>query len=171
MSLKGLPEKTSDLIDAVHHEHAHMRRLFVDLVSSFESIARGEVDEESREEVVSVASEDLEVALDDMLHHFNQEEEIFFVELEERFPAIQPQVETLVKAHETMSKRTRWLQEQLARPSEELTRNLEVILDVLRSMAHLVDEHTQDEAELFSSVLEAMSPEERKDLLERMREL
>lgn len=171
MSLKGPPEITSDLIDAVHHEHAHMRRLFVDLVSSFESIARGEVDEESREEVVSVASEDLEVALEDMLHHFNQEEEIFFIELEQRFPFVRPRVESLVDAHETMSKRTRWLQEQLARPPEELMRNLEVILDVLHTMARLVDEHTQEEAELFNTVLEAMSPEERRDLLERMREL
>lgn len=171
MSLKGLPEKTSDLIDAVHHEHAHMRRLFVDLVESFESIASGELDGESREEVVRMASEDLEVALEDMLHHFNQEEEIFFIELEQRFPVVQPKVESLVDAHETMSKRTRWLQEQLARPPEELTRNLEVVLDVLRSMARLVDEHTQEEADLFSTVLEAMSSEERRDLLERMREL
>lgn len=171
MSSENEAQRKSDLIDLVHHEHAHLRRLFDDLAESFASIADGEVGEESRREVVATAAEDLEVALDDMLHHFNQEEEIFFVELEKRFPELKPQIVGLVKGHEVMGQRTRWLQEQLSKPPKELTRNLEVILDVLRSMARLVEDHTEEETRLFDAALEAMPAEERQGLLERMRSI
>ena len=164
-------EKTSDLIDKVHHEHAHLRRLFDDLASSFAKIAAGETGEATQREVVAAASEDLEVALDDMLEHFNQEEEIFFVEMENRFPELKPRIEKLVDAHEEMSQRTRWLQEQLAKSPEDLARDLEVVVDVLRSMAQLVDDHTQEETALFDDALEDIPVDERRVLLEKMRQI
>lgn len=171
MSSQKSPEKVSDLIDTVHHEHAHLRRLFDDLSTSFAAIASGEIGESNRRDLVAAASEDLEVALDDMLEHFNQEEEIFFVELERRFPELKPRINNLVEGHELMSQRTRWLQEQLGKPAQDLDRNLEVVLDVLRSMAKLVEEHTEEETELFDTVLNQMPAEERQKLLEMMRQI
>ena len=79
-------QQKSDLIDTVHHEHDHLGKLFDDLEETFEDLASGDMDSSRYVEVVESASGDLEVALDEMLHHFNQEEEVFFVEIEERFP-------------------------------------------------------------------------------------
>lgn len=164
-------EKTSDLIDKVHHEHAHLRRLFDDLAESFADIAAGDRDEASRRQVVTEASKELELALEDMLHHFDQEEEVFFVEIEARFPDLKPRIEELVEAHEVMSQRTRWLHEQLDRSPKAIARDLEVIVDVLRSMASLVEEHTQMESKLFDDVLQKIPADERRGLLEKMREI
>lgn len=161
----------SDLLDIVHHEHAHLRRLFTDLATSFSALAAGELANEERTEFLTTASEDLHVALEDMLEHFNQEEEVFFVELEERFPELRERIDVLVKGHETMSQRMRWLKEQLGKPGEELDRNAAVVLDVIQSMARLVEEHTDDETELFEFALANVSGKERQDLLEKMREV
>ena len=171
MPLEPSPKQSSDLLDIVHHEHAHLRRLFEDLAEKFASLASGEVTGAERMEVVNSASEDLSVALEDMLHHFNQEEEVFFVELEERFPELKERIDQLVVGHEEMSQRMRWLQEQLARSSEELGRNVVVVLDVIQSMARLVEEHTEEEAELFELALHSVSQEERQEMLEKMRQI
>lgn len=165
------PEQTSDLIDTVHHEHAHLRRLFDDLASSFADIAAGETGASSQQDVVAAATEDLEVALEEMIHHFNQEEEIFFVDMERRFPELQSEIDDLVEAHEVMAQRTRWLHEQLDREPEDIARDLEVIVDVLRSLASLVEEHTEKESQLFDTVLQKIPADERRDLLETMREI
>ncbi len=168
---QSIDEQRADLIDKVHHEHAHLRRLFDDLASSFRDIAAGEIGDGSQREVVSAAAEDLEVALEDMLHHFNQEEEVFFVELEERFPELESRIQKLVDAHELMAQRTRWLYEQLDRDAEELSRDLEVVVDVLDSMADLVETHTEQETELFDDVLQQVPAEERRELLEKMQQV
>ncbi len=164
-------EQTSDLIDQVHHEHAHLRRLFDDLASSFAQIAAGDVGEKNQSDVVSAASEELEVALDDMLEHFDQEEEVFFVEIERRFPDLKPRIESLVEAHEEMTRRTRWLHKQLGKSAEKLSRELEVVVDVLNSMAQLIDGHTQEETALFDDVLQKIPEGERRGLLEKMRQI
>lgn len=170
-SEKSITEQASDLIDLVHHEHAHMRRLFDDLANNFAAIAAGETGEASEREIVAAASEDLEVALEEMLHHFNQEEEIFFVDMERRFPELKSDIDDLVEAHEVMAQRTRWLHDQLEKDPEDLARDLEVIVDVVRSLAGLVEEHTEKETELFDTVLHKISAEERRELLEKMRKV
>ena len=164
-------EQTSDLIDTVHHEHAHLRKLFSDLASSFADIAAGEIGDDNRREVVAAASENLEVALEDMLHHFNQEEEVFFVEMERRFPDLAPKIEDLVDAHELMAQRTRWLHEQLEKGPDDVARDLEVIVDVLDSMASMVDDHTEQETRLFDEFLQKVPEDERRGLLEKMRQI
>ncbi|RAL25330.1 hypothetical protein DL240_03725 [Lujinxingia litoralis] len=162
---------SSDLIDRVHHEHVHLRRLFEDLSGTFERIGAEQTSAERKQELIESASEDMAVALDDMLEHFNQEEEIFFVEIEERFPELGPRIDALVKGHELMGQRTRWLHEQLGRTPAEIGRNLAVILDVVRSMAKMIDEHTTEETTLFDDVLTKIPADERRELLEKMREI
>lgn len=171
MPLHQISEKSSDLLDIVHHEHAHLRRLFEDLSQKFDALASGRVKGEERREVILSASEDLSVALEDMLHHFNQEEEVFFVELEERFPELKERIEKLVRGHEEMSQRMRWLQEQLMKPPESLGRDVVIILDVVQSMARLVEEHTDEETELFELALKSVPDEERQEMLEKMRQI
>lgn len=171
MSTHHSSGSSSDLLDIVHHEHTHLRRLFDDLLTNFESLQSERLGEVQEIELINSAAEDLDVVLEDMLEHFNQEEEVFFVELEERFPPLRPRIEKLVKAHETMSQRMRWLKEQTRKDPKELRRNVAIILDVVRTMAQLVEEHTKDETELFEMALENVSGDERKAMLERMRQI
>lgn len=165
------PEPTSDLIDQVHHEHQHLRRLFGDLAERFGAISSGDIGTDQSETVIAAAAEELEVALEDMLHHFNQEEEVFFIEIEARHPELKPRIDVLVEAHELMSQRTRWLHEQLGKEPQALARNLEVVVDVLESMAELVETHTREETALFDDVLASIPEGERKMLLRKMREI
>ncbi|MFU8806388.1 MAG: hemerythrin domain-containing protein, partial [Bradymonadaceae bacterium] len=161
----------SDLIDKVHHEHQHLCRLFEDLQSSFEKINSGELDGESRAETLESASEDLAVALDEMLHHFDQEEEVFFVDIEERFPDLREEIVALVAAHELMGERTRWLQAQLKKPVDVISRDAGQILDVIRGMTELVIKHTEDEQRLFDVVLQKIPADERVSLLKEMQSI
>ncbi len=161
----------SDLIDLVHYEHEHICRLFTDLYERFEKIAADELDDESRDEMVEGAAEELTIALDEMLHHFNQEEEVFFIDFERRFPELAPAVASLVEAHESMCERTRWLQQQFKKNAARLDENIEEVLDVLRSMRELVLKHTIEEQRFFSTVLTKIPAEERRSLLESVQKL
>lgn len=161
----------TDLKDRVQHEHQHLCRLFEDLESNFQKIASGELDEETRAEILESTSEELAVALDEMLHHFDQEEEVFFVDIEERFPELAEEIASLVAAHELMGERTKWLQAQLKKPGDTITREIDQILEVIKTMNHLVYKHTVDEQRLFDVVLEKIPAEERISLLKEMQSI
>ncbi len=162
---------SSDLIDLVHHEHAHLNRLFADIGETFEKIARGELDEPRCTEVLETASDDLQMALDEMLHHFNQEEEVFFVEIEKRFPELADDISHLAAAHELMCDRTRWLHRQLNQPRTGGAEGADEIMKVVKQMRQLLRQHTTNENRLFDSALQRMPAEEREALLEEMRRI
>lgn len=161
----------SDLIEVVHHEHDHLLRLFEDIGDTFEKISRGELDEPRREDILDTASDELQVALDEMLHHFNQEEEVFFVEIEKRRPDLAEDIAELASAHELMCDRTRWLHRQLKQSRDTIAERADEIQKVVRQMRELLGEHTTNENGLFDTVLENMPPEERESLLAEMRRI
>jgi iron-sulfur cluster repair protein YtfE (RIC family) len=161
----------SDLIDLVHHEHDHLVRLFEDIGQTFEKIARGELEEPRRTEILETARDELEMALEEMLHHFNQEEEVFFVEIEERFPELADDIASLARAHELMGERTRWLHKQLHLPRKTIAERSDEIMKVVKQMRKLLGQHTTNENRLFDAALKRMPPEERESLLREMRRI
>ena len=164
-------DQKSDLIDTVHHEHHHLVKLFDDIEDTFDALAAGDMDKSQHMNVVESASGDLKVALDEMLHHFNQEEEVFFVEIEKRFPEVADTIEELTAAHEVMCERTRWLHRQIGQPPTEIKEKADEIREVIHQMRVTLAEHTENETELFDSVLRRMSSGEREELLDEMRRL
>lgn len=162
---------TSNLIDVVHHEHAHLCRLFDDIGETFEKLASGELEEPRRSEVIDSAQEDLQMALEEMLHHFNQEEELFFVEIEEAFPEYAKDIERLVAGHEMICERTRWLNRQLKLPDVAQDGHAEEVLKVVKQMCKLVHSHATNENRLFDSALARMPVEQRERLREEIRKL
>lgn len=164
-------QQKSDLIDTVHHEHDHLGKLFDDIEDTFDALASGGMDDSEFVEVVESASSDLEVALDEMLHHFNQEEEVFFVEIEKRFPETAELIAKLTDAHEIMCERTRWLHRQINQSAETISDNADEIREVIHQMRVTLAEHTEQETELFDSVLRKMSADEREELLDEMRRI
>ncbi|MGM0557086.1 MAG: hemerythrin domain-containing protein [Myxococcota bacterium] len=164
-------EQKSDLIDTVHHEHDHLVKLFDDIEDTFDALAAGDMDRSRHLEVVESASGDLKVALDEMLHHFNQEEEVFFVEIEKRFPEVSDTIAELSEAHEMMCERTRWLHRQIGQSPTEIKEKADEIREVIHQMRVTLAEHTESETELFDSVLGRMSSDEREELLDEMRRI
>ncbi|WP_168210289.1 hemerythrin domain-containing protein [Persicimonas caeni] len=162
---------SSDLIEVVHHEHDHLLKLFEDIGDTFEKISSGELDKARREEVLETASDDLKLALEEMLHHFNQEEEVFFVEIEKRRPDLADDIASLASAHELMCDRTRWLHRQLNQSRDTIADRSDEIQKVVKQMRNLLGQHTTNENRLFDSVLENMPPEERELLLAEMRRI
>ncbi len=164
-------ETRSALIDIVHHEHDHLKRLFEDIEASFEKIVSGESDVASEMGELEAAAEDVEVALEEMLHHFNQEEEVFFVDLEERFPELSDEIAGLVEAHESMCEKTRWLRRHLSREPDQIAADADEIYEVLGEMTELVSEHTAEENRIFGLALEKMPEQEQHELLDEMRRI
>lgn len=164
-------EAQSALIDIVHHEHAHLQRLFSDIASSFEKIVAGETDVEAESEMLESAADELGVALEEMLHHFNQEEEVLFVELEERFPELDDDVRGLVESHETMCEKTRSLKRRIGGPLDEIADEARDILEVLREMNDLLQQHTEEENRIFGLALEKMPEDDQQEMLDEMRRI
>lgn len=164
-------QESSELIDVVHHEHDHLCRLFDDIGDTFDKIANGELDEPRRSEVLETAQEDLQMALEEMLHHFNQEEEVFFVEIEEEFPEYSKEISRLVDGHELICDRTRWLNRQLKLPDVAKGENAEEILKVVKQMCKLVHNHAVNENRLFENALKRMPAAQRDRLREEIRKL
>ena len=164
-------ETRSALIDIVHHEHDHLKRLFGDIESSFDKIVAGQSDVASESATLESAAENLQVALDEMLHHFTQEEEVFFVDLEQRFPDLADDIAGLVDAHETMCEKTSWLHRHISGPADEIAENAEQIHAVLGEMLELLNEHTAEENRIFGLALDQMPEQEQQELLDEMRKI
>ena len=162
---------TSDLIDRVQHEHNHLTRLFDDINVTFETLADGDVEAELRQEIIESAAEDLRIGLEEMLHHFDQEEEVFFVEIERRYPDLAEEIALLVETHEFICERTRALQKYLHLAPDILARRVgeaREIIDMVRSTLAI---HTRDENRIFGDALQRMSSAERKELLGEMQKI
>jgi hypothetical protein len=164
--------ETSDLIDWAHHEHAHLSRLFEDLQQTFARIGAGDLAEEGVAEAVALALEDLTVALEDMLEHFGEEEEFYFVEIEQRFPQFAGRLELLVQAHERICAQTRELERSLRgyrqRGGDALWGELGQRVQVL---AAEVQAHNVQEQVVFEDALKQMSEVERQQLMAHKRAL
>lgn len=161
--------KKSDLIDLVHHEHHHMTRLFEDLRETFARLASEELDAGPRREIVETAQDDLQHAFDELLHHFSQEEEVFFVEMERRFPDLSDDIGALVETHEFVCERTRWLQKILQQDTAAIAANVARVHEVLSTLETTLVDHTNTENEIFDTALRKMTPAEREKLLQKMR--
>lgn len=167
----GQTKHQSDLIDIVHHEHDHLGRLLEDISGTFERIASGESEVADEADVLETAADDLEVTLDEMLHHFSQEEEVLFVKLEQRFPELEEEIQELVEAHETMCDKTRWLMGKVDGPAEQIAAEAETILEVLEEMEQWHHDHTEKENAVFAYALERIPEQDQQAFLEEMQRL
>ena len=70
-----------------------------------------------------------------------------------------------------MCERTRWLHRQINQPAEVINEKADEIREVIHQMRVVLAEHTDNETELFDSVLREMSADEREQLLDEMRRI
>lgn len=159
----------TDLIEQLHHEHAHLNRLFTELSETFSHIAASRVDDV--DDALATAADDLNVALDEMLHHFSQEEEILFVELVQRFPEMRVEIERLEKNHENIAEHTRWLLSLLGRGPEAFKKDCDRAIEVVAAVTREVTQHTNDEARIYGEALRRLGPDERRAMMEQLQQI
>ena len=169
------PIERSDLLDWTHHEHEHLSKLFDDLRATFNRLALGDVESAEREEMLGQAMEDLEGALEDMLEHFNEEEEVYFLAIEQRFPEFGEAIAELVSAHESICTSTRRLRRHIAGaalPSEGGIEAMSAaLIAMVNELARDVERHNAAEHAVFSQALRQLSPHERIAIMDRKRAL
>lgn len=161
----------TDLIDQLHHEHAHLNRLFAELATTFEEVAAGDVTGDDCDDALATAAEDLTVALDEMLRHFSQEEEILFVELAARFPELRDDIQALEQNHESITTHTRWLLAMLARGYASFREEYESAVERLAAVSREVSQHTLDEVRVYDDALKLLDPDERRAMLEQLQQI
>lgn len=161
----------ADLIEWAHHEHEHLSKLFEDLRSTFNRIAVGELASEQRDEALDQAVEDLEGALEDMLEHFNEEEEVYFLAIEGRFPEFGEAIAELTQTHEQICDQTRKLKRHLATRRDEIGQMSVELIALVNELAISLERHNEREQEVFTQALQQMSEDERLALLDRKRAL
>jgi hemerythrin-like domain-containing protein len=161
----------TELIDQLHHEHAHLTRLFDELSQTFRRVAAGSVGDEDCDDALATAAEDLGAALDEMLHHFSQEEEILFVEISERFPELSQEIERLERNHESIAGHARSLLALLGRGHQSFREDYERAIQTLSSVSQEVTQHTLDEAQVYGDALKRLAPDERRAMLEQLKQI
>lgn len=161
----------SDLREWAHHEHLHLSRLFDDLRVTFNRIALGELEGSEREDALDQAVEDLEVALDDMLEHFNEEEEVYFVAIEQRFPEYSEQISALKAAHEDICTKTQTLQRHLGNQRDKIETMSVALIALVNEVAVAVERHNGAEHEIFDLALARLSEDDRLELMVRKKSL
>lgn len=159
----------SDLLEWAHHEHEHLSKLFDDLRNTFNGIAVGELTGAQREEALDLAVEDLEVALDDMLEHFNEEEEIYFVAIEQRFPEFAEDIDQLKQTHEQICSRTRQLQRHVASNRDTIHEMSAELIALVNEVTLALERHNLREQEVFERALQRIPDDERVALLDAKR--
>lgn len=160
----------NDVLSHILHEHRHLTHLFDDVYETFAKLAEGSLDHQEREDALANAAEDLSVALEEMITHFNEEEEVFFVEIESRFPDLAPEIAQLITNHETMAEHTRWLLTFLARSERDLL-GFQQALEVVTAMRGEIRIHTEAESRVYGDALRRMDDLERAQMLNQLRSL
>ncbi len=145
--------------------------MFEDIRSTFEQISTGQLEGARRHELLESAAEDLEVGLDEMLHHFDQEEEVFFVEIEKKFPELADDIQALVNAHEFLCARTKQLKSLVSRDADTMERHADEAFGMIQELQATLVEHTHDENRIFATALKKMDPNERRELLAEMQKI
>jgi iron-sulfur cluster repair protein YtfE (RIC family) len=157
----------SDLLEWAEHEHAHLDRLFHDLRETFAQVAEGDVGDEHAAELIDQAVDDLRGALDDMLEHFNEEEEVFFVAIEGRFPELGDQITQLVHTHESICRRVKRMTHQLSRPLPQVRADVRSLSVQLDELVGTLEEHNDEEQKIFAAALKNLTSDERIELLDK----
>jgi len=165
----------SDLVEWANHEHVHLSKLFDDLRQTFNDMAQGELEGDALQEALSVALDDLDGALEDMLEHFNEEEEVYFQAIEQRFPQYASQIDALVCAHEEICKKIRTLQQcvrEYEQPMKGGYKELSArLIALVNSLALAVERHNKEEQDVFEGALKHLSVDEQIALLEQKQAL
>ncbi len=161
----------NELIDQLHHEHAHLTRLFTELSQTFRRVASSDVDDDDWDDALTTAAEDLGAALDEMLHHFSQEEEILFVEIAERFPEFSDEISRLERNHESIVGHARNLLSLLGRGPQSFRDEYERAIQILSLVSEEVTQHTLDEAKVYGDALKKLAPAERRAMLEQLKQI
>ena len=154
----------SDLYEWAHHGHEHMGKLFDDLRGTFNAIATGELVGQAQEVALGQALEDLEGALEDMLEHFGEEEELYFVAIEQRFGEMSHKLDELVAGHERICARTRKLQRHVASQGD-LREASGMLIALVNELALDIERHNEREHEVFGEALSRMSDEDKLDVM------
>ncbi|MEM1350061.1 MAG: hemerythrin domain-containing protein [Myxococcota bacterium] len=155
----------SDLLEWANHEHEHLDRLFKDLRATFGRIAAGEVPAAQMREVVDQAVEDLDAALGDMLEHFADEEEVYFLAIQELHPSYSTQIESLIDTHESLTRRTRGLRGKLSAGPKAIQEDAMSLIADLNGLFEELSRHNAEEQVLFDEALKQLTADERAELL------
>lgn len=161
----------SDLLEWASHEHDHVTKLFEDLARTFEGLSTGELLGQERADALDEAVEELGMALEDIMEHFTEEEEVYFVAIEQRMPQFQGDIEELVATHEGICVQIQQLEQLLVRRRGELDQLTGELDDRLRELVRAVRRHNAEEQALFDAALRQLSEHERAALLDTKRSL
>jgi iron-sulfur cluster repair protein YtfE (RIC family) len=150
-----------DLLGVVEHEHDHLVRMFTDIRSQFDSIAS---EDSPPQDFYREAIDDLDTALEEMLEHFDQEEQIVFPAIEGFRPDLAARISKLACVHEEICSKTRRLREVMC-DMDELTSDPEEARSLVEFLCHTLTAHMTAEFELFVDALKDVDAAERQALL------
>lgn len=142
-----------ELIDLITKEHDHLSRFFADLNTRFYDLENESIDADFLENTRC----DLEFGIEEMLHHFDQEEEVLFIEIVKRLPEEKEKVQKLIRMHEFICDQTRDLQQVLQSTVDELPEQIPYIHDLVSTIRGALRTHARQEDVFFHRIFENLN--------------
>jgi iron-sulfur cluster repair protein YtfE (RIC family) len=153
-----------DLLKMVEHEHEHLVRLFSDIRLQFESIAPND---SSSRDFYTQAVDDLDTALEEMLEHFDQEEQVVFPAFEAHRPDLADRIAGLARAHEAICTKTRRLREIMFQ-FDDLAADPSEARGLVDFLCRTLTSHTKAEYEVFVDALRDVAAAEQRALIDML---
>lgn len=153
----------------VHEDHASLDRIFTSLQATLDAMAAQDVPD-TESDLLQDAREDLSFALEEMLEHFGIEEEAIFAHLEEALPDLAPRLQALAEAHEVLCRKTSDLRKLVGAAESgaapfDLARAQRLVRETTRLLAY----HNQQEMAVFHEAMERLNDEDRRTLMDNLR--
>ncbi len=146
----------SQLVDVIKHEHEHLTRFFTDLNARFYEAEAGSIDATFLES----AREELEFGVEELLHHFDQEEAVLFAEVVTRFPVEKENVDKLTRMHEFICDQTKDLQVILENDPAEMQSKISEVHDLVSTIRGALRTHARHENAFFLRIFDDLEPTE-----------
>ncbi len=146
----------SHLVDLIKHEHDHLMHFFTDLDKRFYEADSGQIDATFLE----LARGELELGIEELLHHFDQEEAVLFAEVVSRFPVEKEYVAKLTRMHEFICDQTQDLQIILESNPVELQKKVSDVHDIVSTIRGALRTHAKHENAFFVRIFEDLEPTE-----------
>lgn len=158
------------LMHDVRLEHDHFEKMFSDLRETFRRVVMQDLSLTEQPDILETALQDLQFLVDEMLEHFEEEEELLFVTVLHQMPDQSSKVDELIMAHDDMCVKLCRIEGLVHNEAEEVERRAMRIYDLLSGLSKDVQKHATEEDQLVYTLLQRLNAGDCERLLQELRQ-
>ena len=157
-----------DPVTQLEHDHVHLTKMVESIRESVQSCLRGEMQPTDLEEDFL---ELLELLREELYEHFDKEEQALFPYILAHFADTEEAIRGLEKGHDRMCGVATRMERMITGDDETFGEGFDGLVALFARFDANYVKHARDEARLLRSLQDRLSPEQRTEIAELIREL